>query len=120
MTRTAVGGTRPAGAYSPGIAAEGRLLVVSGQGPFIDGQRVDGSIEEETLATLRNVFAVVEAAGGTEANIVRCGVFLADIADFDGMDRAYRSMFSEPLPARTTVGCALVGIRVEIDCIAVI
>ena len=80
-------------AYSPGVVAEGRLLVVSGQGPFVDG---------------------------AEANIVRCGVFLNDIGDFDGMNTAYRAVFSDPLPARTTVGCTLSGMRVEIDCIAVL
>lgn len=120
MGRTAVTGSASTGAYSPGVVAEGHLLAVSGQGPLVDGRVVSGTIEEETELTLRNVLAVVQEAGGTEADVIRCGVFLADMADFGGMDRAYRAAFSEPLPARTTVGCALADIRVEIDCLAVI
>jgi 2-iminobutanoate/2-iminopropanoate deaminase len=120
MPRTAVTGQPSTGAYSPGVVAQGQLLAVSGQGPFRGARVVRGTIEQETELTLRNLLAIVEQAGGTEADVIRCGVFLADIADFDGMDRTYREVFSEPLPARTTVGCALDGIRGEIDCLAVI
>lgn len=117
MTRRAVTGSESTGAYSPGVIAFGQLLAVSGQGPIVDGEVVSGTIEEETELTLRNLLRVVEEAGGTEADVIRCGVFLADMSDFEGMDRTYRRAFSEPLPARTTVGCELAGIRVEIDCL---
>jgi 2-iminobutanoate/2-iminopropanoate deaminase len=118
--KQAVTGPTPAGAYSPGIVAEGRLLFVSGQGPLRDGQVVTGTIEEETEIVLGNLRTVVEAAGATLADVVRCGVFLADLADFAAMNAVYERFFGEPLPARTTVGAHLPQIKVEIDCIAIL
>jgi 2-iminobutanoate/2-iminopropanoate deaminase len=108
------------GAYSPGVIAEGRLLFVSGQGPLRDGAPVPGTIEEQTRLTLANLQAVLAAAGATLADVVRVGVFLADIDDFAAMNAVYAEIFPEPLPARTTVGVALPGIAVEIDCVAVL
>lgn len=110
----------PAGAYSPGIVAEGRLLFVSGQGPIRDGQAVSGTIEEETEIVLGNLRTIVEAAGATLADVVRVGVFLADLSDFAAMNAVYERTFPAPLPARTTVGAQLPGIKVEIDCVAVL
>ncbi len=118
--RKAITGTTPAGPYSPGIVAEGRFLFVSGQGPLVDGQIVAGTIEEETELTLRNVGVVLERAGATYADVVRCGVFLTDLGNFARMNAVYETFFPEPRPARTTVGTALIGIQVEIDCIAVL
>jgi 2-iminobutanoate/2-iminopropanoate deaminase len=121
MTRQAVGGTRPAGAYSPGIVAEGRLVFVSGQGPFRDGVITGSTIAEQTALALENLMAVLREAGAGPADVVRCGVFLADITDFAAMNEVYASHFPEPLPARTTVGASLpAGMLVEIDCVAVI
>jgi 2-iminobutanoate/2-iminopropanoate deaminase len=110
----------PAGAYSPGIVAEGRLVFVSGQGPLRDGQIVHGTIEEETEIVLDNLRTIVEAAGATLADVVRVGVFLADLGDFAAMNAVYERVFPAPLPARTTVGAQLPGIKVEIDCVAVL
>jgi 2-iminobutanoate/2-iminopropanoate deaminase len=115
-----VSGTTPAGAYSPGVIAEGRFLYVSGQGPLRDGELVSGTIEEETELALANVATVLAAAGASLADVVRCGVFLADIDDFAAMNEVYARTFPEPLPARTTVGAILPGIKVEIDCVAVL
>jgi 2-iminobutanoate/2-iminopropanoate deaminase len=118
--KRAVEGTTPAGAYSPGVIAEGRFLYVSGQGPLRDGAVVKGTIEEETQLVMENLGAVLGAAGATYADVVRCGVFLADLDDFAAMNTVYASFFDEPLPARTTVGAHLPGIKVEIDCVAVL
>jgi len=118
--RRAVEGTTPAGPYSPGIVVDGRLVFVSGQGPMRDGRLVRGSIEEETRIVLENVGAVLERAGATLADAVRCGVFLADLDDFEAMNEVYAGFFGDPPPARTTVGALLPGIKVEIDCIAVL
>lgn len=118
--RKAITGTTPAGPYSPGIVAEGRFLFVSGQGPLVDGQVVPGTIEEQTELTLRNVGVVLERAGATYADVVRCGVFLTDLGNFARMNAVYETFFPEPRPARTTVGTGLIGIQVEIDCIAVL
>jgi 2-iminobutanoate/2-iminopropanoate deaminase len=108
------------------VIAEGRFVHVSGQGPLADGAYAPGTIEQETELTLRNLAAVLERAGATLADVVKCGVFLAEIDDFAGMDAAYRAAFAAagdgPLPARTTVGGQQLafGIKVEIDCVAVL
>jgi len=118
--KRAVSGTKPAGAYSPGVMAEGRFVYVSGQGPLRDGEPAPGTIEEETELVLENLATVLAEAGATMADVVRCGVFLADIEDFAAMNAAYERAFPHPLPARTTVGAILPGIKVEIDCVAVL
>ena len=116
-----VQGTQPGGAYSPGIIAEGRFLYVSGQGPVRDGETVLSTIEEETRITLGNVGKVLEAAGAGFSDVVRVGVFITDPDHFSAMNEVYREFFPEPLPARTTVVTGLVGgIKVEIDCVAVL
>ncbi len=120
MSKRAVGGSLPSGAYSPGVIAEGRFVYVSGQGPIRDGVVTGESAGEQTKITLDNLAAVLAEAGADLADVVRCGVFLADMTDFDAMDRVYAEVFPRPLPARTTVGAALAGILVEIDCVAVL
>jgi 2-iminobutanoate/2-iminopropanoate deaminase len=120
MAKRAVGGTQPVGAYSPGIVAEGRFAYVSGQGPLRDGVVSGDTIQEQTRVALGNVAAVLASAGASLADVVRCGVFLADMADFRGMNDVYAEFFPDPLPARTTVGATLPGILVEIDCVAVL
>ena len=119
-SKRTVSGTQPAGAYSPGVIAEGRFVYVSGQGPLREGEVVSGTIEEETELVLENVASVLAEAGATLADVVRCGVFLADLDDFAAMNEVYGRTFPEPLPARTTVGAQLPGIKVEIDCVAVL
>ena len=110
------------GAYSAGVLAGG-FLFVSGQAALdmITGDVVHGTIEEETLLTLSHIQKIVEAAGGTKDNIVRCTVHLADINEFDHFNTAYASFFSGVLPARTTIQSVLGdGIKIEIDAIAII
>lgn len=119
--KTQIAGMTPLGAYSPGIVASGTLVFVSGQGPLRDGRTVLGNIEEQTRLTLENLGTVLHAAGASYDDVVRCGVYLADIADFERMNAVYAEYFPEPKPARTTVGAALAfNIRVEIDCIAAV
>jgi 2-iminobutanoate/2-iminopropanoate deaminase len=118
--KRAVSGSKPAGAYSPGVVAEGRFVYVSGQGPLRDGEPVSGTVEEETEIALANVAAVLSEAGASLADVVRVGVFLANLDDFAAMNEVYSRIFPEPLPARTTVGASLPGIKVEIDCVAVL
>ena len=120
MSRKAVPGPSPSAPYSPGIVAEGKLVFVSGQGPLRDGVYVPGTIEEETRLTLDNVCAVLAAAGSGPEHVVRCGVWLTDLADFAGMNSVYADVFPDPKPARATVQAGLVVGQVEIDCIAVV
>jgi 2-iminobutanoate/2-iminopropanoate deaminase len=120
MSKEAVGGSQPGGAYSPGIIAEGRFLYVAGQTPTRDGVITGETTGEQTAIALENLAAVLAQAGASLADVVRCGVFLAEMADFAEMDAAYAWVFPHPLPARTTVGVALTGFKVEIDCVAVL
>ncbi len=109
------------GPYSSALRA-GQLLFVSGQVPFdpATGAMVDGDIGAQTRRVLLNVQALVEASGLTMANIVRTTVFLADMNDFAAMNEVYKSFFSEPYPARSTVQAARLprDSRIEIDAIA--
>lgn len=110
------------GAYSAAVEVEG-WVYVSGQGPVDPktGQPVRGSIEDETLYTLTQVKRILETAGCTLHDVVKCTVHLADIEDFDRYNATYREFFKgvAVLPARTTVQSVLWNqIKVEIDCVA--
>ena len=111
----------PKGAYSQVVRA-GDFLFVSGQSPIdpVSQQFVFGDIGAETRLTLQNIERILAGCGGSKRNIVKCGVFLADAADFSAMNQAYAAFFEGTAPARTTVQAALVepGMKVEIDCIA--
>ena len=112
-------GPQPRGPYSQAIVAEG-LVFVAGQGPTNPGtnELELGDIASETRRTLLNIKTILEAAGSSLRDVVRVGVFLADIKDFDAMNAVYREFFAQDPPARTTVGVQLPKIKVEIDCIA--
>lgn len=111
-------GAPATGAYSAALVWKD-LVFVSGQGPIAGrGQVVSGSIESETELTLRNIQALLRAAGSDLDRVVRCTCYLADIADFDRFDATYRAVFAGHLPTRTTVQAGLAGIKVEIDAIA--
>lgn len=110
---------KPRGVYSPAVVADG-FVFVSGQGA-INPQTNElelGDIKSETRRTLRNIEAILDAAGSSLKDIVRIGVFLADINDFAAMNEVFQEFFPEDPPARTTVGVALPKIKIEIDCIA--
>lgn len=110
------------GTYSAGVLVNGWLFV-SGQGPLNleTGEVIRGTIEEETLLTLNHIKDIVEAAGGTIKQVVKCTVHLSDINDFDKYNKAYASFFEGIKPARTTVQSVLSdGIKVEIDAVAYI
>ncbi len=62
--------------------------------------------------------AIVEAAGATLADVVKVNVYLTDLGNFAAMNEVYRTFFSEPFPARTTVQAGLLGFLVEIDAVA--
>lgn len=124
MTRQAIATSNaPAavGPYSQAIVAGG-LVFCAGQGA-IDPQTQEvqrGSIEAETERTLRNLGAVLDAAGCTFADVLKTTVFLVDMDDFAAMNGVYAGFFPDPPPARTTVQVAALpkGFKVEIEAIA--
>ena len=81
---------------------------------------IDGDIAVQTEQVLRNVEALLSAAGLSLAHVVRTTVFLADMNDFAAMNEVYRTFFREPYPARSTVQAARLprDARIEIDAIA--
>src|SRR5208337_4393339 len=109
----------PRGVYSQAIVADG-LVFVAGQA-CVNPQTNElefGDIQAETRRTLQNIRAILEAAGSSLKDVVRVGVFLADMNDFAAMNEIYKQFFAEDQPARTTVGAQLPKIKIENDCIA--
>jgi 2-iminobutanoate/2-iminopropanoate deaminase len=107
---------------SPGIRV-GDILYLSGQLGTKPGSPLDSTIQGQTSQALENLKGVVEAAGTTMSNVVKCTVFLADLKDFGGMNQAYTQFFPKEPPARSTVVVAALvrtGAKVEIECIAAI
>jgi len=107
------------GIFSDGVLVDG-FLFVSGQASvdFKTSKFVLGTIEEETHRTLGNIKAIIEAAGASMDDVVKCTVHLSDINEFDRYNVVYAQYFTGVLPARTTVQSVLgKGIKVEIDCI---
>lgn len=109
------------GPYSQAIEANGTLYV-SGQIPVnpADGT-VPESIEEQSRQALRNVGAILSAAGMTYSDVVKTTVLLADIADFAAMNAVYAEFFTEDKPARACfqVAALPMGVKVEIEAVAV-
>lgn len=108
------------GAYSAGVLIDDWLFI-SGQGSvdLATGEVIHGTIEEETTNTLNHIKKIIEAAGGSMDDIVKCSAHLSDINEFDRYNMVYASFFPGIKPARTTVQSVLGdGIKVEIDAIA--
>jgi 2-iminobutanoate/2-iminopropanoate deaminase len=114
----------PVGPYSPAVAFE-RLVFVSGQGATNPGTGtlVSDDVEAQTTQCLKNIEAILKAAGSSLQHVLRCGVFLVDMREFAKMNASYSRTFGEHRPARTTVQVAGLpgeGLRVEIDAVAYI
>ena len=102
-----------------------RLIFVSGQGATdpATGQLAGPDVPAQTEQCLKNLRAILQAAGSDLQHVLRCGVFLIDMSEFGRMNRVYERVFAGHKPARTTVQAAALpaeGLRVEIDCIAYI
>jgi 2-iminobutanoate/2-iminopropanoate deaminase len=111
---------RPIAPYSQGIDA-GRLVFVSGQlGIDPETSALPADVYEETSQLLRNIEAVLGAAGLTRRHVAKTTIFVTDLDDYLDVNRAYGEFFEQPYPARSTVKVAglLAGARVEIEAIA--
>jgi len=111
------------GPYSQAIRA-GNLLFVSGQIP-LDPQRaeiVGETAAEQARQVLKNLQAVLEAAGASLQHVVKTTIFLTDLGQFAQVNAVYAEFFSQEPPARSTVQVAALprGVQVEIEAIAVI
>jgi reactive intermediate/imine deaminase len=112
----------PVGPYSQAIRS-GAFVFASGQIPLdpATGEIVGGEIEDETRQVLRNLEAVLEAAGSGLDRVIRATVYLTDLSLFPRVNAIYAKAFdADPAPARVTVGVAALplGATVEIDAIA--
>ena len=115
---------RAIGPYSQAIAVPaGRMVFLSGQIPLdpATGELVPGDVAAQTEQVMKNLEAVLAAAGCTFANVVCCGIFLTDLGDFARVNEVYARRFPAAPPARATVQVSALprGAKVEIDCIAV-
>ena len=110
------------GPYNQGISA-GPFVFTSGQIGMdpTTGALVEGGIKEQTERTLRNVAAVLEAAGCTLADVTLSTVYLKDMNDFVAMNEVYATFFTEAAPGRATVEVSRLpkDALVEVSCIAV-
>jgi len=107
------------GPYSQAIATKD-FIFTSGQGALHPktNEVVGESIIEQTRHTLNNLKNILESAGSSFDKVVKVNAYLADINDFNDFNEAYKEFFKAPYPARTTIGCKLIGIKVEIDLVA--
>jgi 2-iminobutanoate/2-iminopropanoate deaminase len=124
MTRHAVstaGAPAAIGPYSQGIAVDG-FVFCSGQIGLdpSTGELVPGGVEQQAERALRNMTAVLDAAGLAMADVVKTTIFLADIDDFAAVNGVYARHMPDPPPARSTfaVGALPKGARVEIEAVA--
>lgn len=114
------GAVKPAGQYSHAVIANG-FVYVSGQGPADPTTSVvpDGFADQVRQA-LRNMQTILRGAGASLADVVKINTYLSDVTRFREYNDIYSEFFPDNPPARTTVGSQLVGIQVEIDCVAVL
>jgi 2-iminobutanoate/2-iminopropanoate deaminase len=110
---------RPQAPYSP-VVVDGGLVYTAGQVGFDErGEAVAGGIEEQARQALTNLKACLRAAGAELSDVLKVNAYLADLGDFPGFNAVYAEFFSEPYPARTTVGVSLpAGLLVEIEAVA--
>jgi 2-iminobutanoate/2-iminopropanoate deaminase len=117
-TVTAEKAPKPAGPYSHAVVADG-FVFISGQGP-VDPETgtMPDAFAEQVRQTLRNVRTILEASGSGLDDVVKVNAYVTDLTRFQEFNEVYEEFFRHDPPARTTVGASLLGILVEVDCIA--
>ena len=116
------GAPAPIGPYSQAVLID-NTLYVSGQIPLnpVDGNLEVDNVEIATNRVLTNIKSLVEEAGMSLTNIVKCSIFLKNMDDFSTVNSVYATYFSENPPARETVQVAKLpmDVPIEISCIAI-
>ncbi len=111
----------PIGPYSQAIKV-GNMLYVSGQIPIDQAQDIliNESIEAETKQVMKNLSYILEEAGATFEDVVKCSIFISEMSDFSKVNAIYGKYFTVNPPARETVAVKGLpkGVNVEISCIA--
>jgi 2-iminobutanoate/2-iminopropanoate deaminase len=111
-----------AGPYSPVLEVDARhLVVLSGQVAVdLEGHVIGTTIEDQTVATLKNCAGHLAAAGCTLADVFKVNIYLTDLADWARFNAVYEDLMPEPMPARTAIQAILLpGYLVEIEMWAV-
>jgi len=112
------GAAKAGGHYSHAVIANG-FVYVAGQGPVNPATNVmPDSFAEQVRQTLRNLQIILKGAGADLKDVVKVNAYLSDVTRFQEYNSIYKEFFPSEPPARTTIGCQLVGIQVEIDCVA--
>ena len=108
--------SKPVGPYSPVLRA-GDWVFTAGQLGLADGALVDGGVDAQVRQIFVNATGLLERAGASLADVVKCTVFLADMADFPTMNAAYVDCLGDTRPTRSTVGnvTMALGAQVEIE-----
>ena len=111
---------KPGGPYSQAVVAEGKFVFVAGQvGTEPKTKSLPDGIAKQTEQALNNIKAILSAAGSKLEDVVRVGVYLRNISDFQAMNKVYETFFPQNPPARSTIEAKLAGeYLVEIDCVA--
>lgn len=108
------------GPYSQAVT-HGDLIFVSGQLPLNpETKEMDDDVAAQTRQSMNNIRAILAEAGFSMDQVLRCGIFVTDLADFATVNEVYATFFSADYPARATVQVAALplGARVEIDAVA--
>lgn len=106
--------------FSPAVEADGWVFLSGALGTVPGGGLAPGGIEPETRQTMDNIQATLESEGLGWDRVVKCSVFLADIAEWPAFNEIYKTYFDGNYPARSALGASglALGARVEIECIA--
>jgi 2-iminobutanoate/2-iminopropanoate deaminase len=111
-------GPAPAGPYSHAVVANG-FVFVSGQGP-VDPETgtMPDAFADQVRQTLENLQVILEEAGSSLEDVVKVNAYVTDLTRFAEFNEVYKEFFRHDPPARTTVATALLGMLVEVDCVA--
>jgi len=111
------------GPYSQAVQI-GDFIYSAGQIPLVPetGKMVEGGIEIQTRQVMKNLSAVLEAAGSNSSSVIKTTIYVTDLADFATINQVYGSFFEINPPARSTVQVAALplGAQVEIEVVAVV